>query len=92
MEAYTSFARVYDMFMDNVPYEVWGRYIVEKLRANGIDSGYVVDLGCGTGKLTTLLADAGYDMIGIDNSFDMLDMALEREDDRILYLMQDMRE
>ena len=92
MEAYTSFARVYDMFMDNVPYEVWGRYIVEKLRANGIDSGYVVDLGCGTGKLTTLLADAGYDMIGIDNSFDMLDMALEREDGRILYLMQDMRE
>ena len=92
MEAYTSFARVYDMFMDNVPYEVWSRYIVEKLRANGIDSGYVVDLGCGTGKLTTLLADAGYDMIGIDNSFDMLDMALEREDDRILYLMQDMRE
>ena len=65
---------------------------IEKLRANGIDSGYVVDLGCGTGKLTTLLADAGYDMIGIDNSFDMLDMALEREDDRILYLMQDMRE
>ena len=92
MEAYTSFARVYDMFMDNVPYEVWSRYIVEKLRANGIDSGYVVDLGCGTGKLTTFLADAGYDMIGIDNSFDMLDMALEREDDRILYLMQDMRE
>ena len=92
MEAYTSFARVYDMFMDNVPYEKWSRYIVEKLRANGIDSGYVVDLGCGTGKLTTLLADAGYDMIGIDNSFDMLDMALEREDDRILYLMQDMRE
>ena len=36
---------MYDMFMDNVPYEVWGRYIVEKLRANGIDSGYVVDLG-----------------------------------------------
>ena len=69
MEAYTSFARVYDMFMDNVPYEVWGRYIVEKLRANGIDSGYVVDLGCGTGKLTTLLADAGYDMIGIDINY-----------------------
>ena len=42
MEAYTSFARVYDMFMDNVPYEKWSRYIVEKLRANGIDSGYVV--------------------------------------------------
>ena len=71
MEAYTSFARVYDMFMDNVPYEVWSRYIVEKLRANGIDSGYVVDLGCGTGKLTTLLADAGYDMISMSKELSM---------------------
>ena len=96
MEAYTSFARVYDMFMDNVPYEVWGRYIVEKLRANGIDSGYVVDLGCGTGKLTTLLADAGYDMVGVDNSAEMLEIAGERQEEEerndILYLLQDMRE
>lgn len=43
------------------------------------------------GKLTTLLADAGYDMIGIDNSLTCLIWHL-REDDRILYLMQDMRE
>ncbi len=92
MEAYTSFAQVYDIFMDNVPYTKWSRYIVEKLHTNGIDSGYVVDLGCGTGKMTTMLADAGYDMIGIDNSIDMLGIALEKEDDRILYLMQDMRE
>ena len=96
MEAYTSFARVYDMFMDNVPYEVWGRYIVEKLRANGIDSGYVVDLGCGTGKLTTLLADAGYDMVGVDNSAEMLEIAGERQEEEerndILYLFQDMQE
>ena len=96
MEAYTSFARVYDMFMDNVPYEKWGRYIVEKLRANGIDSGYVVDLGCGTGKLTTLLADAGYDMVGVDNSAEMLEIAGERQEEEerndILYLLQDMRE
>ena len=27
MDAYTSFARVYDAFMDNIPYEEWGRYI-----------------------------------------------------------------
>ena len=90
MDAYTSFAQVYDLFMDNVPYEDWSRYIINKLRKNKIDSGYVVDLGCGTGKMTTMLADAGYDMIGIDNSMDMLQIAYEREDDRILYLMQDM--
>ena len=90
VDAYTSFAQVYDLFMDNVPYEDWSRYIINKLRKNKIDSGYVVDLGCGTGKMTTMLADAGYDMIGIDNSMDMLQIAYEREDDRILYLMQDM--
>lgn len=92
MDAYTSFAQVYDLFMDNVPYERWSRYIVNKLWEHKIDGGYVVDLGCGTGKMTSMLADAGYDMIGIDNSMDMLQIACERDDDRILYLMQDMCE
>ena len=92
MEAYSSFAQVYDLFMDNVPYEEWSRYLISLLKEYQVTDGTVVELGCGTGKMTRLLADAGYDMIGIDNSFDMLDMALEREDDRILYLMQDMRE
>lgn len=55
----------------------------------------VVDLGCGTGTLTELLADAGYDMIGIDSSREMLNLALEKKERsgrEILYLMQDMRE
>lgn len=55
----------------------------------------VVDLGCGTGTLTELLADAGYDMIGIDNSQEMLNIALakrEKSGKEILYLLQDMRE
>lgn len=55
----------------------------------------VVDLGCGTGTLTELLADAGYDMIGIDNSQEMLQIALGKKEEsgkEILYLLQDMRE
>ena len=28
LEAYTGFAAVYDIFMDNVPYEEWGEYTV----------------------------------------------------------------
>ena len=55
----------------------------------------VVDLGCGTGSLTELLADAGYDMIGIDNSQEMLQIALSKREEsgkEILYLLQDMRE
>lgn len=54
----------------------------------------VVDLGCGTGTLTEMLANAGYDMIGIDNSQDMLEIAMEKKQNsgqEILYLLQDMR-
>lgn len=55
----------------------------------------VVDIACGTGKLTEILADRGYDVMGIDLSEEMLQIALERRDKlrhRTLYLCQDMRE
>lgn len=91
LEAYSSFAQVYDLFMDNVPYEEWCGYIRELLQEYGIYDGLVLDLGCGTGKLTRLLAEAGYDMIGVDNSAEMLAIAREQGFEQILYLLQDMR-
>ncbi|MDD6182443.1 MAG: class I SAM-dependent methyltransferase, partial [Lachnospiraceae bacterium] len=92
MDAYTSFAEVYDMFMDNVPYEEWSRYLTELLKEYRIEEGVVCELGCGTGKMTRLLADAGYDMIGVDMSEDMLAIASMENPQQILYLCQDMRE
>ena len=35
MEAYTSFAEVYDTFMDNVPYEEWADYLEDRLKEYG---------------------------------------------------------
>lgn len=92
MEAYTEFANVYEKFMDNVPYEKWCEAICEILRSHGIEDGLVLDLGCGTGTMTRLLREKGYDMIGVDNSAEMLEIAREHPDDGILYLQQDMRE
>ena len=92
MESYTGFAKVYDLFMDNVPYEEWCEYLAALFQENGIRDGLVLDLGCGTGKLTRLMEQKGYDMIGVDNSFEMLDIARETASENILYLMQDMRE
>lgn len=92
MDAYTSFAEVYDMFMDNVPYEEWSCYLIELLKEYRIEEGVVCELGCGTGKMTRLLADAGYDMIGVDMSEDMLAIASMENPQQILYLCQDMRE
>lgn len=54
----------------------------------------VLDLGCGTGTLTELLYQKGYDMIGVDNSSRMLEIAMEKRagnGSEILYLLQDMR-
>ncbi len=55
----------------------------------------ILDLGCGTGTLTELLARGGYDMIGVDNAEEMLRIAMEKRERSgldILYLLQDMRE
>ena len=95
MDAYTSFASVYDTFMDNIPYEEWAEYLVDLLKEYGISDGLVLDLGCGTGNMTELLASADYDMIGVDNAEEMLEIAMEKREKSghdILYLLQDMRE
>ena len=55
----------------------------------------VLDLGCGTGTLTELLYEKGYDMIGVDSSEEMLQIAMDKKFETqsdILYLCQDMRE
>lgn len=92
---YGSFAYVYDKFMDDVPYEEWADYVQSLLMEYEVREGLVLELGCGTGNLTEILASRGYDMIGVDLSADMLDIAMEKRERSgrdILYLMQDMRE
>lgn len=92
MDAYTGFASVYDRFMEDVPYGQWRDIIVNELKKESIRDGLLLDLGCGTGTLTGMLAQAGYDMIGVDGSEEMLMEAREKtEDADILYLCQDIR-
>ena len=95
MNSYTGFAEFYDLFMDNIPYKEWCDYLISLLKEYNIHNGLVLDMGCGTGNITELLASSGYDMIGIDNSEDMLTAAMDKRYDSgldILYLLQDMRE
>ena len=94
MEAYTDFATIYDKFMEETPYDEWCENIIEELKKEGITDGLVCELGAGTGEMTRRLSLAGFDMIGIDNSEEMLLVAREKKggDNDILYLCQDMRE
>ena len=91
MAVYESLAEVYDELMDQVPYDQWAQFIREKMVHHGIREGLVLDLGCGTGKMTGRLRAMGYDMIGLDASVDMLELARERTPEDCLYLNQDMR-
>jgi len=95
MEAYSDFARVYDTFMEDTPYEKWIAFIDDCIREHNISPRIVCDLGCGTGKMCNVFAARGIEMIGIDSSEEMLMAARENaveNNQSILYLMQDMSE
>ena len=91
MKEYFDFAYVYDKLTENVNYthladyieEIFKKYLKEKPQL-------VLDLACGTGSITNILSDRGYDMTGVDSSCDMLNVAMEKRGERnILYLNQD---
>ena len=72
-----------------------GKIFESLLYEYGVREGLVLELGCGTGNMTEILAQSGYDMIGVDNAEEMLEIAIEKRMKSgldILYLQQDMRE
>ncbi|MEY8320969.1 class I SAM-dependent methyltransferase [Lachnospiraceae bacterium 46-61] len=95
MEAYEAFASIYDVFMEEIDYDMWVTYLHKIWEKEHFQPKLIADLGCGTGSVTQILAKQGYNMIGIDSSEDMLVEAkkkAETENLNILYILQDMRE
>jgi len=95
-EQYSVISQYYELLNSGMDYEAYADFIDIIIKEKGIEkTELVLDLACGTGKITRLLADRGYDMTGVDLSPEMLSVAREREyEDKkgILYLCQDMRE
>ncbi|MBO4769933.1 MAG: methyltransferase domain-containing protein [Clostridia bacterium] len=88
---YTFLPTYYDRLNSEIDYEAWAKNISEVFDKNGIHrEDLVLDLACGTGNMTVQLARLGYDMIGIDLSAEMLDVA-RRKDPGVLWINQDMR-
>ena len=93
--SYNSFASVYDELTQNVDYGRFADYICEILMSRGITDGLLLDLACGTGSLSVLLAEKGFEVIASDASADMLSVAREKAYDRgvdIMFLCQRMEE
>jgi SAM-dependent methyltransferase len=78
MSAYTSLARYYDALTPDVPYERFADFYEEIFALMGAKVRTIADLACGTGTLTHILAERGYDLIGIDASEDMLAEAMNK--------------
>ena len=78
--AYNEFAYFYDEFNGEADYDALFQYVNGELRRHGQTHGIVLDLGCGTGDLTLMLTQAGYDMIGVDQSEEMLAVLRDKAD------------
>ena len=93
--AYNEFAYFYDEFNGEADYDALYEHIQKELAAHGIADGIVADLGCGTGELTLMLTQAGYDMIGIDQSEEMICVVRDKAEQlglsgKLLLLQQDL--
>lgn len=96
MSGYSVFARYYDDLTANIDYVKRGEYfheIIKKFKAT--KENILLDLACGTGSISEVMAGLGYDVVGVDLSDEMLGMAIEKKFDsglNIQYLCQDMRQ
>ena len=93
MNSYQALAAYYDRFTDDVGYADWADFFERLFAREGVQPGLILDLACGTGSLTKILAERGYEMIGADASPDMLMQAMQNTIDytpRPLFLNQRM--
>lgn len=93
MDGYRSFAYFYDLLTGNISYRKRAEYFDMLVRKHGGRKNILLDLACGTGSLSEEFARMGYDVIGVDGSEDMLNVALDKKFEsgrNIQYLCQDM--
>lgn len=92
-EAYDRFAPVYDEFTSANNYEMWlGEVLLPELEKHGLQKGWALDIGCGTGRAFDPLLDRGWQVVGCDASSGMLAQAEEKFGERVQLIHIDARE
>ncbi|ENH97587.1 methyltransferase [Gracilibacillus halophilus YIM-C55.5] len=91
---YSKLAYVYDVLMEDAPYDEWQTFINDSITKYNPHAETVLDLGCGTGEMSIRLSQEGFRVTGVDNSEDMLSYAQDQANDQranVEYLQQDIR-
>ena len=78
MSSYQQLAGAYDELTWDVGYEKRADFLEKLFRRSRIPVHTVLDLACGTGSMTWLLAGRGYELIAVDGSQEMLAAAREK--------------
>lgn len=93
---YCDFAEFYDILTEDVDYNLQAKYLTTLLAENGVDLGILLDLACGTARLSIPLSNAGFDVIAVDESQEMLSRARDNIEQsgakNIMLLNQSMQE
>lgn len=94
MQAYTYLPIIYDRLMQDVDYEKWADFIIDLLKEDAGNSRFknILELGCGSGNITEKFLEKGFEVVGIDSSFEMLEAARRKTSmygDKIILLEQD---
>lgn len=95
MDSYRFLSSYYDRFTDDVGYGKWADFFEQIFHQEGLAPHLILDLACGTGSLSAVLAQRGYEVIGVDASTDMLMQAMDNTIDlepRPLFLNQTMEQ
>lgn len=93
MAAYSAFAGIYDVLMDDVDYAGWAEYYIKLLDMAGVRPQRLCDCACGTGAMSVRFALRGIQVTGADISGDMLRQAQDRARQagvRVMFVEQDM--
>lgn len=95
MSGYGSFSAAYDALTQNVGYAQRAKYIAALLAENGVVGGVLLDLACGTGRLSVEMSKLGFEVIGTDAGSEMLSLAMNNAceaGEQIMFLCQEMQQ
>ncbi len=78
VKPFSLLAQVYDAIMSDIDYEAWGEFILQTVEKRGWKRGRVLDMGCGTGNSSYPMIAQGLEILGLDASQEMLEVAREK--------------